>query len=256
MFFGKRFVRTRLSPDLKKIWGFVPIRYLILATEGYIVFVDDDLEVDWKSTPEWDEEKAAERKNFDGILNRAAAIESNDWDHSDEQRTLNFKRQIGEAIARALDGNFDGAAEMLKRAEQYRSDTIAAAKRREAIKNQVAISNTWRRCFKNWTVVHYAIGISAILLSTLLASKPPWLGEINVSIVGWIVAALTGLLTFLTPDKKANKYVRAWSVLNTEITRYNADDEYTVEDILDACQYGQNIIHELAPTDRRRRGKA
>jgi len=99
--------------------------------------------------------------------------------------------------------------------------------------------------------VQYGIGIGAILLSTLVASKPVWLDERHISFFAWLVAAFTGLLTFLTPDKKADKYIRAWSVLNSEITRYHTDHSHTVEDVLDACRYGENVIHETLPPERR-----
>jgi len=144
MFLGKRkrVVRTVLSPHLREVWGFVPFRYLILATPGYIVFVDDDLEVDWKSTPEWDGAHAAGRNEFDAVLNRAAAVESGDWNNSDEEKTVKFKRQIGEAIARGLDGNFQRAMEMLDGAEEFRQNSFSAARRREAIADQVKIKDS------------------------------------------------------------------------------------------------------------------
>jgi hypothetical protein len=249
----KKRLETALSPYLAKIWAFIRFRYLVLATEGYIVFIDDDLEVDWKSTNEWDKLNEHRHQDFTTILNKAASVEASEWDYSDEQKTLNFKRQIGEGIARGLDGNFVGANEMLDAAEVYRKSTLASARRRGAITEQVKIKNSWRHCFRTWTVVHYFVGICAIVLSTLLASKPGWLDQNWLSVVGWMVAALTGLLTFLTPDKKATKYIRAWSVLNTQITRYNSDATYTIDDVLDAYQVGQNIIHETGVSEQRRR---
>lgn len=251
----KKFTTSEMSPYLKKRWGFVKVRYLILATEGYIVFVDDALEVDWKSTQEWDRAQAANRSQFNDVLNRAASVEAGEWDNSDEEKTIKFKRQIGEAIARGLDGNFHSADEMLCSAEEYRRNTFSAMRRRDAIIDQVKIKNSWKRSFAGWSWVHYTIGICAILLSTLVASKPIWLDERQVSFFAWLVAAFTGLLTFLTPDKKADKYIRAWSVLNSEITRYNTNEEHTVEDVLDACHYGENIIHGTLP-DGRGRSKA
>jgi hypothetical protein len=250
----KAFPQTVLSPNLAKIWSFVPIRYLILATPGYIVFIDDALEVDWKSTPEWDEVQLENREKFAAILNRAAEIESGDCDDSDEQKTLHWKRQIGEAIARGLDGDFTNAEKMLEKADSYRANMLNVARRRAAIGEQVQIKDGWKAYFRRWTALHYGIGVTALLMSTLVASKPIWmgLGENQISFCAWLVAALTGLLTFLTPDKKADKYNRAWSMLNSEITRYNTNDAYTVEDVLDAYQQGESIIHESPRSERRR----
>src|ERR1043166_6307401 len=101
MFVKRRKVApTALSPDLRQAWGWIPVRHLVLASRGYIVFIDEELEVDWKSTAEWDDAHRGEREEFGLVLNRAAAIEFSEWDSSDEQRTLHFKRQIGEAIVR------------------------------------------------------------------------------------------------------------------------------------------------------------
>jgi hypothetical protein len=252
MFGRKKIPKTVLSPHLRSIWGFVPIRYLILARPGYVVFLDDALEVDWKSTEEHDTKHAATRDEFDEVLNRAASVESGDWDkEEDEEKTIKFKRQIGEAIARALEGNHAHAMRMLGSAEEYRQNTFTAARRREAIREQVKLRDTWRRCFRGWTFVHYLIGISAILLSSLVASKPTWLDGNTVSILAWLVAAFTGLLTFLTPDKKADKYIRAWSILSGEITRYNTNKAHTVDDVLEAYHQGENLIHEAALHGRR-----
>src|SRR5438132_461110 len=109
---------------------------------------------------------------------------------------------------------------MLAKANSYRT----SMRRKQAIKAQVQIKEEWRSCYQRWSILHYAIGIAALILSTLVASKPTWIGASGsgISLLAWLVAVFTGLLTFLTPDKKADKYLRAWSVLNTEITRYNA----------------------------------
>ena len=47
--------------------------------------------------------------------------------------------------------------------------------------------------------MHYAIGIAALILSTLVASKPTWIGASGsgISLLAWLVAVFTGLLTFL-----------------------------------------------------------
>ena len=98
-----------------------------MATTEYIVFIDHALEVDWKTTSGWDHLNVGERDKFAAILNRAAEIESADWDDFDEQKTLNFKRQIGEAIARSLDGDFANAEKMLDKAEAYRAVTLTCS---------------------------------------------------------------------------------------------------------------------------------
>jgi hypothetical protein len=231
------------------------IRYLILATTGFVVFLDDDLEIDWKSTTAWDDTHAHHRDQLSEVLTRAAELESGEWDGSDEQKTINLRRQIGEAIARGLEGNFVQANLMLNKADAYRTLMLNAARRKQAISTQFQINDEWRSCYKRWIAVHYTVGIAALILSTLVASRPVWIGfnENGISLLAWLVAVLTGLLTFLTPDKKADKYLRAWSSLNSAITRYNADESYTVNDVLDAYHKGENVIFQTSGNERRRR---
>jgi hypothetical protein len=239
-----------LSPELVEVWGFVPIRHLIHATPNYIVFLDEGLAVDWKSTVDHDAKHAHQRDKFSAILNKAAVIESSDWDGSDDQKTLNLKRQIGEAIARGLDGDYSNAEQMLISAENYRERMLGLVRRSRAINEQVKIKERWRNGFRRWTAVHYLIGIAAILLSTLVASKAPWLNETQLSVAAWLVAVTTGLLTFLAPEKKADRYIRAWSVLNTEITRYNVNERTTVDDVLDAYHSAEKLIHDSSSADK------
>lgn len=252
--FGRWINRSELSPHLRETWGYIRVHHLILATPDFIVFLDRALDVEWKSTPTWDTAHKDQRKQLDEVLNRAAELEAGEWDRSDNDTTLNLKRQIGEAIARGLNGSIPQARQMLDKAEAFRANANKTFRRNKAISDQVKIKNEWRGYYQRWIVVHYTIGIGALVLSTLVASKPVGIGvsEQWVGVFAWLAAVFTGLLTFLTPEKKASKYSRAWSTLNSEITRYNADAEYTVNDVLEAYNKGENIIFETSETGRRR----
>ena len=255
----KAVARTELSPDLEQLWGFVSIRYLVHATLGYIVYLDHELDVDWKSTDDWDKLQKQERVKLNAILNRATEIESAEWDRSDEERTIKFRRQIGEGIARGLDGDFAQADKMLDKAEEYRINVQRAAQRKKAIADQVKIKDEWRDYYRRWTTTHYIIGVGALLSSTLVASHPTWVGfnESGISFLAWLVAVFTGLLTFLTPGKRADRYRRAWSVINAQIIRYNADQTCTTNDVLDGYLKGENILSETEePAARRMSGSA
>lgn len=236
-------VRSKLSPHLEGVWGFLSFRFLILATPEFIVFIDDALEVDWKTSPEWDQENPKDQQKHSMILNRARALESDDWDHSDKQQTLNLRNRIGEAIARCFESDYAGAEQMLDQAAAYR----VSARRKHTISQYLKIRDSWKRSYICWSFVHYAIGTAAVLLSTLVAARPTLLGlksDDVVSVFAWLVAALTGLLTFLTPDKKSDKYMRAWSTLNSQIVRYDSNERHTVNDVLDAYHRGEDIIFE------------
>jgi hypothetical protein len=236
--------RQPLSPDLDEIWGFVKSRFLVIATREFIVFLDEQLCVDWKTTNEFDDANAHSHASISRILNRAAAVEAAEWDSSDEQKTTHFKRQIGEAIARAFEGSFEQADEMLLAAEQYRQAELL--KRAQAIGEQVKVKDRWFHCHQKWTVVHYGIGGAAIFFSSLAASKAETLG-LGAAVTAWcswLTVLFTAFLTFLSAERKSNKYARAWSVLNNQITRYNSDHRCQLDDVLEAYQQGESIIFE------------
>jgi hypothetical protein len=234
--------RAPLSPSLEQVWGFLNFPHLVSATPDYIVYLDDVLDVEWKTAGAWDKANPTDLQKHNAVFNRATTLEYGDWDGTDNATKLNFKRQIGDAIARCLAGDYISAQQMLDNAEKYKNEV--SGRRLLAIHEQIAIKDEWRFCFRRWNFLHYAIGVAALSLSTLVASKPEvlGLGDALYRLLAWLVAFLTGLLTLLTPDKMAGKYNSAWSLLSSQITRYKADKSYTVNDVLDAYQQGQDII--------------
>jgi hypothetical protein len=242
---------TAMSPDIDEVWGFIKPFFLVRATIDFIVWIDEDLDVDWKTKTAWDE-ATHERDKRNAILSRGGAIEASDWDRSDRQRTLQFKRYIAEAYAACFEHDFENGQLLLDKAEEYRSGMLV--RRQTAIKDQISIRDGWKKCHNIWIVSHYVIGIAALIGSTLIAARATEFGINNaiLAAVAWLVAVLTGLLTFLSPEKKADRYLRAWAILNAEITRYDADYACTINDVLDACQREQNIIFDHAGAIGRR----
>jgi len=244
--------RQKMQPDLDALWGFVKYRHLILATPNFIVFIDDELDLDWKTTDKYDEANLDKQIHWAKILNRAAAIEAAEWDTSSEQRTINFKRQIGEAIARGFDCQFEQADEMLLLAEQRRLEELQ--RRKDAIREQIMVKDQWLKCRKTWTTVHYSIGIAALFFASLAASKTEALGltPTITAWCAWLTVLCTALLTFLSAERKSNKYTRAWSILNNQIARYNADYQVQLKDVLESYTRGENIIFDTDPSSNKR----
>ena len=225
---------------------------MILATTDFIVFIDDEIDIDWKTTDKFDEDNKENDAQCARIINRAAALEAADRDNSNDKRTLNFKRQIGEAIARAFEGHFDKADEMLQVAETCRLDEMQL--RKEAIVEQIKVKDHWQRSRTIWTFTHYSLGIAALIFSSLSASKTTALGlnETGAAWCSWLTVIFTAMLTFLSPERKSNKYARAWSVINNQIARYRADYQVQLKDVIDSYNQGESIIFE---TDANRRGR-
>lgn len=244
--------RKGLSPHLTDVWESVDYRHLILATADFIVFIDNELDVDWKTTDSYDEVNKKNDAECARIINRAATLEAADRDNSNDKRTLNFKRQIGEAIARALEGHFDKADEMLQVVEECHSKELQS--RNEAIVDHIKVKDRWKMSRQIWTVSHYSLGIAALVFSSLSASKTAALGlnETVTAWCSWLTVIFTAMLTFLSPERKSIRYARAWSLLNNQIARYKADYQVQLKDVIDSYNQGESIIFE---TDANRKGK-
>jgi hypothetical protein len=110
------------------------------------------------------------------------------------------------------------------------------------------IRKDWQRAFKYWYTAHYTLGILAVLLSTLVAAKPiqGQLPSGTYDILAWALALITGLLAFLSPEDRGNRYRRAWMLLSSIITRYDVDGHTTPEDVAAVHEFGERIIHNEA----------
>lgn len=110
--------------DYEIEWPNMPVKYLITSNSNkYIVFLDNDLDLDWKTTDEFDESiSETERIEFNKIKNDVDRLECIYLDNLSELIKINYKRQLGEALVRAFDGDYDNAKEMLNHAEQFISN--------------------------------------------------------------------------------------------------------------------------------------
>lgn len=106
--------------DYEKSWELDNILHLIIdAPNKYIVFIDDCLDVDWKTSVEYDKKGHSNSPKFSNILSKVADVESIPNDHLQKPIRLNFKRLLGEAIARSLEGEYKVAAETVDKARNY-----------------------------------------------------------------------------------------------------------------------------------------
>ena len=103
-------------------WPGLDVKRLILETDGFIVFIDNDTDVDWRTTNQYDEGAKVESGDLNDILNRAAILECIPNDQHGETIRMNFKRMIGEGVARALDNDHQNATKILDKAESYITD--------------------------------------------------------------------------------------------------------------------------------------
>lgn len=85
----------------------------------FIVFINHDINVDWKTSDEYDKTGPADVQRHNEIMNYASRIEFIPSSRHDLDIRVNFKSMIGEAIARSFDHDYENAWKMLKDAEEY-----------------------------------------------------------------------------------------------------------------------------------------
>ncbi|MGC4021698.1 MAG: hypothetical protein QM734_07025 [Cyclobacteriaceae bacterium] len=108
--------------DYERDWDKLPIKYLILSSkERYCVFIDHDNDLDWKTSDTFDSTELTPDviKDFYQVKNEIDSVESIPCDHLDEKVIITFKRQVGEALVRALERDFGNAKGMIEKAKEY-----------------------------------------------------------------------------------------------------------------------------------------
>jgi len=110
--------------DYEIRWPKLSIKYLVYSCKDFIVFIDNENDVDWETTDEYEIylNKKLGHKNmgqFNNIINRATLIECTPCDHLKSRILINFKRMIGDAIARNLDLDYKNAEKILDGSVDY-----------------------------------------------------------------------------------------------------------------------------------------
>lgn len=107
--------------EYEKDWPGLPIKYLIIATNNYIVFLDEENDLDWQTSDDFDnlELKQEEKKSFYKVKNEIDSSECIPLDKLEEKVVISFKRQLGEALVRAFESDFENAHKMVEHAQDF-----------------------------------------------------------------------------------------------------------------------------------------
>lgn len=109
--------------DYAEKWSHHNVGYLIASTENYIVYLDEEGDIDWETTPEYDADLARspiynlEMRN--SICSDAALLEVSPCEGLSDVMQRHFKRLIGEALVCNLDFDYSGARKMIVAARQF-----------------------------------------------------------------------------------------------------------------------------------------
>lgn len=112
-----------LRGDYRDQWSHIDWKVLIISTKNFVVFIDEDGDLDWETTPAYDaaqdSDPSYDAKARNSILNDAALLEATPCSGISAEARGHFKRLIGTAISCSLGCDYDGAAKMIGAASQY-----------------------------------------------------------------------------------------------------------------------------------------
>ena len=103
-------------------WPGIQVEHLILEAADFVVWIDKDVDIDWQTSQKYDEAGPRDPAEWNAVLNRVAALECIPNDQHSRNIRLNFKRMIGEGVARGLDHDYESAKNILEQAGSYISD--------------------------------------------------------------------------------------------------------------------------------------
>jgi hypothetical protein len=93
--------------------------YLIRSAEHYVIWIDNDGDIDWMTTNEYDERGAEDRQKHNAILSNGAVLECAPCHGLTGEAKRHFKRLVGEALAYNFEDDYQTAQQMLNEARAY-----------------------------------------------------------------------------------------------------------------------------------------
>lgn len=112
------------------------------------------------------------------------------------------------------------------------------------------VLDLWERYFHTWWCIHYVLGIGGTIASITVASNPKFIVGVPslLELLAWISAICIALITFLLPSRRAKAYVEAWRLLHDAVTRYEEDESYELQELLNAARKGEELIGQSDPS--------
>jgi hypothetical protein len=148
---------TNSKRQYKELWPDHDIGYLIKSTERYIVYIDNEGDIDWATSDPYDsverESSAFDLKKRNAFENDAALLEATPSAGLSPQTCRQFKRLVGEALVCSLEFDYTSARSMLAEAQSFIRARIEE------------VSRYWY----------------------LLASITGWLPFAVVGVIGWLI---------------------------------------------------------------------
>lgn len=121
--------------------------------------------------------------------------------------------------------------------------------RKNQIRDQLSALYFWRAYMFVMYGLHYILGLAAVTLSVTVAAKPFGIDGATVNTLSWLLALVTSLVAFITPERVGERYQRAYQILSVVVTKFLADPTFTVSDVTTAYEAGEAVIHQKRATE-------
>lgn len=221
----------------KDKWGELDMVHLVIDTDDYIVFVDGKLEVDWITSDEYDEKTPKDAVKHNTVLNKVALLECKPNGHFSRKVTIDYKRLLGEALARSLDSDYKTALDILNHAE------IFITERGEEL------ARYWQLMASGYITL--AIVVVAAVLWLLRDIMFPMLGQtVFVLFFSTVGGAIGALLSIITRLGKENLNCHAGKTLHENESRFKIIAGMISAFIIGMCLYSNLFFTSIVDTGR------
>ncbi len=112
----------------------------------------------------------------------------------------------------------------------------------EEIMKQLSI---WYRQAGILRGIHVLLGLTAIISSVTVASRLIDVSSNMMSLIAWLAAITSAILTSMNLEAKSNNSRTAWRILNTAVLRFKTEDNFKIEDLNAAYKTGEETIGDV-----------
>jgi len=94
-------------------------------------------------------------------------------------------------------------------------------------------------------IIHILLGILAVFSSLLVAAKINSLDKVYIEWFAFSAALSVGIQTGFDLGNKANRFRRAWRLVNWSYLKYKANDGHTINNLIDDYRTGEEIVGDV-----------
>jgi hypothetical protein len=136
--------------SLLKKWHNLPIKKHLFISENYIVFINNENEIDWKM--DYKEEPVYDKTEFNRLINISEEISIQNINITNEKINKRFYQILGSGIAKLCEFDFINAENSFKQAQVY------------IIEKNYETTRMWR--LLSTTIFSLIVGVGAFILNS------------------------------------------------------------------------------------------